>query len=85
MSHETSPDLKGTVMATMDDLLAALIDWQLVTAWPDADLNAALDDIVNLGDANVAEMVREVRYTLWAAIRTLEAVSSTLHDELDWF
>lgn len=85
MTHETTPDLKGSVMSTVDGLLAALIDWQLDMAISDADLDAHLADIGQEGDANAADMFREARWTLWAVVRTLEALSGCLHDELDLF
>jgi hypothetical protein len=85
MTHETTPDLKGTVMANVDGLLAALIDWQLDFAIPDTELDAALADIGIEGDANAADMFREARWTMWAVVRTLEALSGCLHDELDLF
>jgi hypothetical protein len=78
-------DLKGVMMSVADGLLAALIDWQMDLAIPDAELDAALADLGREGDANAADMVREVKWTLYAAIRSLEALSDTLHDSLDLF
>ena len=85
MTHETQPDLKGQITALTDQLLAALIDWQLDLAIPDATLDDALADIQLAGDANAADIFREARWTLWAAVRTLEALSGCLHDNIDWF
>lgn len=85
MTHETTPDLKGVMMSVADGLLAALIDWQMDLAIPDAELDGALADLGREGDANAADMVREVKWTLYAAIRSIEALSETLHDSLDLF
>ena len=85
MTHKTQPDLKGQITALTDQLLAALIDWQLDLAISDAELDTALADIQLAGDANAADIFREARWTLWSAVRTLEALSGCLHDEIDWF
>ena len=85
MNHETQPDLLGQIMATTDEALATLIETALTLTYPDIELDAALADLGRQGDCHAADMVREARFTTWAAVRTLEALSQTLHNELDWF
>ena len=71
--------------ALVDELLADIIDWQLDLALPDSELDEHLGWYGKSGDACAADMFREARWTLWAVIRTLEALSKTLHDRQDPF
>ena len=67
----------------VDELLATIIDWQLDLAIPDSELDEHLGMYGRSGDACAADMFREARWTLWAVVRTLEALSRTLHDTTD--
>lgn len=69
----------------VDELLATIIDWQLDLSIPDSELDEHLSLYGRSGDACAADMFREARWTLWAVIRTLEALSGTLHDRQDPF
>jgi len=69
----------------IDELLATIIDWQLDLALPDSELNEHLGMYGGSGDACAADMFREARWTLWSVVRTLEALSATLHNSLDPF
>lgn len=71
--------------ALVDELLADVIDWQLDLALPDSELDEHLSLYGKSGDACAADMFREARWTLWAVVRTLEALSKTLHDTQDPF
>lgn len=71
--------------ALVDELLAEVIDWQLDLAIPDSELDEHLSLYGRSGDACAADMFREARWTLWAVVRTLEALSATLHDKSDPF
>jgi len=67
----------------VDELLATIIDWQLDLAIPDSELDEHLGMYGRSGDACAADMFREARWTLWAVVRTLEALTATLHDHTD--
>ena len=67
----------------VDELLATIIDWQIDLAIPDSELDEHLGMYGRSGDACAADMFREARWTLWAVVRTLEALSRTLHDTSD--
>jgi len=67
----------------VDELLATIIDWQIDLAIPDSELDEHLGMYGRSGDACAADMFREARWTLWAVVRTLEALSRTLHDTTD--
>jgi hypothetical protein len=69
----------------VDELLTTILDWQLDLAIPDSELDEHLSMYGRLGDACAADMFREARWTLWSVIRTLEALSATLHDRQDPF
>lgn len=69
----------------IDELLATIIDWQLDLALPDSELDEHLGMYGRSGDACAADMFREARWTLWSVVRTLEALSRTLHDTTDAF
>lgn len=69
----------------IDELLATIIDWQLDLALPDNELDEHLGMYGGSGDACAADMFREAKWTLWSVVRTLEALSRTLHDSQDPF
>lgn len=84
MTHETQPELLTRLMSMADVMLAQLIDWELDMAWG-ADVDNVLANIGGLDDANAAELFQEVRWTMWAVVRTLEVLSKTMHNKIDWF
>lgn len=93
--HPTAPqistpseydELREQIRHRTTRLLAHLIDAQLDLAIPDCDLEAALADYGIEGDANAHDLFNEVRWTLWAVIRSMEALTTALHqsDEGWW-
>jgi len=73
------------IAGLIDELLADIVDWQIDLAIPDFELDEHLSLYGISGDACAADMFREARWTLWSVVRTLEALSRTLHDTSDPF
>ena len=84
MTVDTQTATLTQVTAKADMMLATIIDWQLDMAWGQ-DIDEMLADIGGLDDANACDLFQEVRWTLWAVVRTLEVASKTMHNKIDWF
>jgi len=82
---ETTPDMQSIVMYRNDKLLSEMLGWQTKLALSDNDIDDTLEGLQLQGDANAADLYREVVWGLWGVIRSSEQLSKTLHTRADWF